>query len=242
MKYMGGKAKISGTIVPIIQKYIDETKPWGYIEPFCGGCNIIDKVKHEHRYASDNQEYLIAFLQNLNRVTELPENVSRELYADVRTDWRKKTGKYEKWYIGAIGFLASYNGRFFDGGYGAMVKTKAGTFRNYYQEAIKNLQEQIPRLNGVKFACSDDELLNTSNAVVYCDPPYPGTKGYTSSSGFDYERFWEWVRKLSVENTVLISCKEAPSDMKCIWEKEVKRTMKSSGETVGATEKLFIAR
>ena len=30
---------------------------------------------------------------------------------------KKDYSVFEKWYIGAVGFLASYNGRFFDGGY-----------------------------------------------------------------------------------------------------------------------------
>lgn len=44
MKYMGSKSKVARHIVPIIQKYIDDNQPWAYIEPFCGGCNIIDKI------------------------------------------------------------------------------------------------------------------------------------------------------------------------------------------------------
>lgn len=39
-----------------------------YIEPFCGGCNIIDKIQCDTKIASDNHKYLIEMFKNLNRV------------------------------------------------------------------------------------------------------------------------------------------------------------------------------
>lgn len=53
MKYMGSKSRIAKDIVPIIQKYIDGNDITEYYEPFCGGCNVIDKIRCEHKYASD---------------------------------------------------------------------------------------------------------------------------------------------------------------------------------------------
>jgi len=47
MVYMGSKAKYAEWIVPILQKAIDDNNVKIYIEPFCGGCNIIDKIKCE---------------------------------------------------------------------------------------------------------------------------------------------------------------------------------------------------
>lgn len=40
---MGSKAKITKYIVPIIQQKIDESGARYYVEPFAGGCNVIDK-------------------------------------------------------------------------------------------------------------------------------------------------------------------------------------------------------
>ena len=45
MKYMGSKSRIAKHIVPIIQEKIKENNIKTYIEPFCGGCNIIDKIQ-----------------------------------------------------------------------------------------------------------------------------------------------------------------------------------------------------
>lgn len=43
---MGSKAKITKYIVPIIQQKIDESGARYYVEPFAGGCNVIDKIKN----------------------------------------------------------------------------------------------------------------------------------------------------------------------------------------------------
>lgn len=45
MKYMGSKAKVARYIVPIIQDHIDRSGFETYLDPFCGGCNIIDKIR-----------------------------------------------------------------------------------------------------------------------------------------------------------------------------------------------------
>ena len=45
---MGSKNRLSKYLAPIIQSYItDETK--GYLEPFVGGANMIDKIKCNNR-------------------------------------------------------------------------------------------------------------------------------------------------------------------------------------------------
>ena len=44
MVYMGSKAKYAESIVPILQKVIDDNNIEIYIEPFVGGANIIDKI------------------------------------------------------------------------------------------------------------------------------------------------------------------------------------------------------
>lgn len=72
---MGSKAKIAKYIVPIIQRKIDESGARYYVEPFAGGCNVIDKIKAEYRIASDSNKYLIALFQHLQDGGELP-NIS----------------------------------------------------------------------------------------------------------------------------------------------------------------------
>lgn len=245
MKYMGSKSRIAKHIVPIIQKYLEENKISTYVEPFCGGCNVIDKISPEiGRIAADKQHYLIEFLKytSENGTGELPKDfVTREHYNEVRRCYNEKDGAYLDWYVGAIGFLASYNGRFFDGGY-AGTSVENGKVRNYYDECKRNIEKQLLSLGGVIFIESDykdlSDKVDLTNCLIYCDPPYAGTKQFSSSKGFNYEHFWQWCRNLSKNNIVLISEENAPEDFECIWQAPVKRTIKTNDKKT-KIEKLF---
>lgn len=237
---MGSKSRVVNDILPIIQQRIDTYGIKTYIEPFCGGCNVIDKVKCEKKIASDNNKYLIAVFKNLNKIQSLPEFIAKEHYSEVRDCFNKSENYFQDWYIGAIGFLASYNGRFFDGGYAGLIKTKTGTIRNYYDEAKRNLLEQIPKLQNVEFIHTDyTHYTDYEGCLFYLDPPYKDVKQYGSSKGFDHDKFWQWVRHLSKKNMVIISEHEAPLDFECIWQQEVKRTI-DNNKRVKVVEKLFV--
>ncbi len=240
MKYMGSKSRIVGEISPIIQSYVDSSEKRFYYEPFCGGCNVIDHITADRRFAADKQKYLIALYRNLDKVCLLPEFITKDHYSDVRTCFNTGNNKYEDWYIGAVGFLASYNGRFFDGGYAGLVNTKAGVQRNYYAEAKRNLEAQIPQLQGISFGCLDyKDTKNITGYVIYCDPPYFGTKQYGASKDFNHKEFWKWVRKMSANNVVLVSEHNAPNDFECIWAQKILRTI-DNNKRVETTEKLFM--
>lgn len=74
MKYMGSKAGVAKYIVPILQKEIDRRHITTYVEPFCGGCNLLDKIQCDQKIASDINPYLIALLQ-------YTQNVGRQVSA-----------------------------------------------------------------------------------------------------------------------------------------------------------------
>lgn len=146
MKYMGSKYRICKYIVPIIQEYIDKNNIKKYWEPFVGGANVIDKIKCAKKVGSDKNKYLIALLNRMKQNGELFEAVSKELYDKARDCFNSQTKEFEDWELGNIGFLASYNGRWFDGGYAkpGFEKTKNGErYRDYYQEAKNNLVKQF---------------------------------------------------------------------------------------------------
>lgn len=82
MIYMGSKNRIAKDLLPIITKYL--TKDRWYVEPFCGGCNMIDKVNHNKRIANDYNKYLIALFKALQDGVELPTYISKEEYNSVR--------------------------------------------------------------------------------------------------------------------------------------------------------------
>ena len=248
MKYMGSKSRIAKQIVPIIQSYIDENNIKIYYECFCGGCNVIDKINCDNKYASDIHRYLIALLKRVQSDGSLYESVSRELYNKARDAVKNvDTSDFEDWQIGNIGFLASYNGRWFDGGYSkpGYEKTKKGErYRDYYKEAKQNLLNQAESLKDIQFNCCDYKNIfnildnNNDQILIYCDPPYQGTKQYANAKEFDYDEFWETMREWSKKHIVLISEEHSPDDFECIWQQEVSRSIKASDKSK-SVEKLF---
>jgi DNA adenine methylase len=246
MKYMGSKSRIAKYIVPIIQKYIDDNNVTKYVEPFVGGANVIDKIQCKERYGFDKNKYLIALLKRVQSEKPLHESVGRELYSNVRSEYKLPSCQFEDWEVGNVGFLASYNGRWFDGGYAqsGYEKTKTGErFRDYYQEAKNNLLTQSINFKDIVFNECDYldavELPYDCDSVIYCDPPYAGTKQYANATSFDNVKFWGTMREWSKHNIVLISEQNAPDDFKCIWEQEVSRSIKATDKSK-SVEKLFI--
>lgn len=240
MKYMGSKAKIAKYILPYIHSYIMSNNIKLYIEPFIGGANMIDKVQCQRKVGSDIDRHLVALLNHVKNGGALPEDISFDLYKDVRTN--RNTGKYQDWFVGAVEFLASFNGRGFTGGYAkpSYETKKDGTkiLRNYYQECKRNILKQAENLRNVEIYQGSYEMYsNVRGALIYCDPPYKDTKAYNNS--FDHDKFWEWVRQMSNYNMVLVSEETAPADFDIIWQQSIKRTINASDKKI-STEKLFI--
>ena len=240
MKYMGSKSRVKKNIVPILQRIIDKYNITIYVEPFVGGCNIIDSIRCDKRIANDISTPLIELFKGLLNGKELPLEINREHYSDVRK--HKDDDTYEEWYKGMVGFLSSYNGRYFDGGYAGKVITKTGKVRDYYGEAKRNIQAQIPFLKDVEFFNMDYRKLNIpTGSLIYCDIPYKNTKQYSANKDFNHEEFWQWVRDMSKNNIVIVSELQAPDDFVVIWEQEVTRTQ-DNRKREKSIEKMFIYR
>ena len=243
MVYQGSKNRISKYLLPIIHKYIEENNINTYVELFCGGCNLIDKVKCKNKIACDYNEDLIALLKYAKYDTELsiaPSDCSFEHYKEVREDREHKM--YSQEYRALIGYMASYGGRYFDGGYG---RDKKGG-RTIYKERLANFKKQAPLFKDIDFYCGDYKKINIDrfkNCLFYLDPPYKDTKQY-SKNVIDYDEFYNFCEKLAENNIVLISEYNMPIDrFECIWSKDVKCLQKSDRK-VGEdrTEKLFICK
>lgn len=235
MKYMGSKNKIAKDIIPIILDGRKENQ-W-YIEPFCGGLGTFDKVDG-NRLACDNNKYLITMWQGLQQNKERPIYITKELYSDARTEFNNKTNiKFSDFGIGWIGWMASFNGRFFDGGYSGTVGK-----RDYINEQIRNTEKQIPLIKGAVFESGDyreTSMLYPDNSIIYCDIPYKGTKQYATSRDFNYESFYNWCRSMKkLGHKVFVSEYNAPEDFICVWEKEVTNSMNPT-KTYKPVEKLY---
>ena len=221
MVYVGSKNRYAKYIVPILQKCIDDNKINTYIEPFVGGGNVIDKITCPNRIGSDNNKYLIALMQNLDKVKEqieleleIPEIcVTHSEYNHIK----KHKEQYEDWFVGYVGFIDSFGGKFFGGFSGYSEKIE----RNYHKEKAKNLYKQIPLLKNIEFIEQDYSNIEVKNCVIYCDPPY---KDYKTSdiynANFDTENFFNWCRKQSKYNHVFVSESIIPDDFEIVWKYE----------------------
>ena len=239
---MGSKNRIAKYIIPIL---LNERKDGQfYVEPFCGGCNLIDKVGG-NRIASDKNKYLIAMFKSLYEdfsILSYTSHIDRDLYNDVRRSMNENNGKYSDSFIGWIGFMASYNGKFFDGGYsGHNVKG-----RDYISEQIKNTLRQIKNIKNTSldskflFVNSSYESLEIpEKSIIYCDIPYRNTTKYITSIDFNYEHFYSWCHEQKNNgHTIFISEYNMPEEFKCVWEMEITNSL-SLKNTHKNTEKLY---
>ena len=219
MRYMGSKRKLWKYISPIVLK--DRKPNQFYVEPFCGGCNSLSQVNGK-RIAADINVYLIAMLKSLIKGENQIYPITKEIYNDVRNCYRCNNSRYSLSEIGWVGFMASYNGRFFDGGFsGNNVKVNGG-LRNYIDECISDILQQLENLKGVDFrCCSYDNLSIQEESIIYCDPPYKDTKRYDTID-FDYDKFYNWCFEQSkLGNKVFISEYNMPESFKEVWSMEV---------------------
>lgn len=150
--------------MPIIQKCIDDNNVKIYYEPFVGGANMIDKIKCENRIGNDIHKELIAMFREIQNGWEIPLHISEEEYNKVRNNKES----YPDYYIGLIGFNATFGSKYF-GGYARGFKADKITPRDIPNEALRNLSEQIPKIQNIKFICGDyrnNEYSNLKNAVI----------------------------------------------------------------------------
>lgn len=258
MKYMGSKNKIQAEILPIILEDIDKFE--FYIEPFCGGLGTMDKVPDTiKKIANDYNPFLIAMWKGLQMGLDKPMEIPKTLYDEYRNKFNLLKNHYnnvryvvnepinkawdssiedkfkEYFLIGWIGYMGSFNGRFYDGGYSGKTAT-----RDYVNEQIKNTLKQVPLLTNIRFTTYDyKELTYPRNSIVYCDIPYSDTKQYSFSKDFDYKKFWNWtfVMKKCGYN-IFVSEYKAPDNFKCVWSRTVTNSLNTT-KTYKPVEKLF---
>lgn len=239
MKYMGSKARHAKHILPIILK--DRKPDQWYVEPFVGGANVIDKVLG-NRIAADINPYVVAMLTALSKGWNPPQEIDKSTYNKHRKMYYQSDMR-DAHLTGYIGVNGSYNGRFYDGGYAGLTKTKDGKERNYPLEAYYNVIKQAPFLAGVEFICSSYiDLEIPDSSIIYCDPPYQNSKEYRAGSVLP-DQFWQWCRDKSEDgHRVFVSEYEAPNDFVCVWEKRVSSSLTKDTGAKKATEKLFTQR
>lgn len=253
MKYLGSKSRIAHDILPIM---LDGMKSGDiFVDAFCGGCNLLDKVpRYFHRIGNDKNEYLILMWkylliqENYEKTLEgyrsalFPRTITPTMYRDFRNQYHAiekgydNPPEYRRAQIGWYGFMGSFNGRFFDGGYSGHNVNG----RDYIEEQIRNTLKQVPKLSGVEWHSHEYYDIPIPNqATIYCDIPYKDTKQYTTSKNFDYQRFYQWCRQMKEqEHRVFVSEYQMPEDFKLVWEKQITNSMNTK-KTYKPVERLF---
>lgn len=249
MQYLGGKNKIKKYIAEIINNEIFRRKVkdsetncgnnqqlYGgggttFVSLFCGSCVIESLINADKKILNDKHEYLIAMYKALQNGYELPENLTKEEYYNI-----KANKDNDKALAGFVGFGCSFGGKWF-GGY-----AKNSTNTNYCKQSKTSVLKTMQGLNNATFICSDyKDVEIPANAIIYADPPYMNTTQYSNSKNFDCNEFWDYMRQLSKDHIVFISEENAPEDFKCVWSKEVKRVLDVNKTNIQSkTEKLFV--
>ena len=260
MQYLGGKSKISKEIASLINNVLTALGgglheiPWRevthfntalecreydirererervFVSLFCGSCAIESKVNADVKILNDKHPYLIAMWKALQDGWIPPEEISKEQYKYI------KEHKDEDMALsGFVGFGCSFGGKWF----GGLAANKRGD--NYCRRANKSVLKDMGGLQNATFLCLDyKDVEIPQGAIVYADPPYDKTTGY-SLGDFDSNEFWDYARKLSETNIVLVSEEKAPDDFVSIWSKEQRRTIDNvNSNTFVRTENLFV--
>jgi DNA adenine methylase len=230
MIYVGSKSKLTKELLPIILK--DRKEGQWYVEPFAGGMNMISEVSG-NRIANDLHTPLIEMWKALIEGWRPGGVYTREEYNYIK-DNREEFPEHE---LGWVGFTCSFKGIYM-GGFADESVTRDKVIRNYQIELANNILNHIPKMKDVVFCNkSYNELEIPEGSIIYCDPPYIGTKEYDGSS-FNHEKFWDWVRfKDNEGHNIFVSEYTAPKDFRVVWEKDLITTLSNSSQN--RTEKLF---
>lgn len=224
MRYFGGKSRLGKQIATHINLLCGVIE--NYYEPFCGMCSVFENINAKNKYGFDLHKDLILLLNAVNDGWIPPTSISEDEYNILK--------KAEPSALrGFVGFGCSNSGKFF-GGY-----ARDKTDRNYAQNAYNSIMKKVKKFENVTFKNQPYDSLNTKNSVIYCDPPYNNTTGFTVGK-FDSNEFWQWVRDTSKENIVIVSEYNAPEDFNVIWEKSVKTDMNNNKNgKINRVEKLY---
>ena len=234
MYYMGGKARLAKHIAPIVNEALKNSNGV-LVEPFCGGCNLTTHFKGKV-IANDLNKNLIALFKEAINGRKFPAFVSREMHEEA------KNGNLDDALTAYVGFCASYRGKYLAGYIGNNRPTTRGRIINDQRDAINSFLRTVDGLRSMEdlefSSLPYYDLEIKEGSVVYCDPPYFGTAGY-STGIFDHERFWKWAEAISEHSTVFVSEYTTLSDFFVpVWEKDIDVLM--SPKAKKSTEKLFI--
>lgn len=220
--YPGGKKRIGKEIAETIINYVSREvengfKLKGYCEPFCGMLGVyqyVPELMHDAGFkklkyiASDRNPYIIKLWKGLQNGWIPPSKCTEaEFYRYKQQNNESLKGIF-------CGFAGSFQGVFRCVYYN---KNNVPLLKEHCVEIATKLKN-VNIIEGTY-----DIHNNLEGYILYCDPPYKDTPNryhiknkYATS--FDYNKFTEWIKKVSQYNIVFVSeytkpCKGA----KQIW-------------------------
>jgi len=229
MRYVGGKSAIARDLVRVIERYRHSRSVW--IEPFVGGGAVLSVAAKYYPtcYAYDLHPDLILMYQALQHGWQPPTAVSEDEYKALRPAEPSALR-------GFVGFGCSFGAKWF-GGY---ARGKGRNFARESHDDLRRMKLDDVQFTQVSFFDLDWSQFNPSDCVIYCDPPYSNTTGY-SVGGFDHAAFWtacEYLHGLGF--LVVVSEYNAPDHWHHVWQKDVPLSLCIATIDNARQERLFM--
>jgi DNA adenine methylase len=207
IKWSGSKRPIA---LEIISSFPEEIET--YYEPFCGGCSVLFSLLHSEktvkRYVcSDLNLDLISLWNEIKNnpdvVIENYETMWHELsalsiadrkkyFGMVRERFNKEKSPYDFMFImrTTTNGMPRYNlsGDFNN----SFHVTRGGINPKEFSKVIIDWNKKLVENNVEFVGQSYENVVSKEGDVVYCDPPYAGTKGMYYGT-IDYDALWEWI-------------------------------------------------
>lgn len=237
MQYMGGKAGVARRIVQAILSDTDNRSNW--FEPFVGGGNVLEHAAphFDSSTAMDAHQDLIMMWSAVRDGWRPSERVSRERYETLRHAEPSPERGY-------VGFGTSFGGKWFGGFSGDHDRSGTRDPLSVVSARTVCRQGSVFEAAGVTFQQAlFGDVAPDPGSVVYCDPPYAGTTGY-STGAFDHESFWKTLEAWSESCDVYVSEYTGPESVSVatVWSHEKRNVLKSSDNRASGSEKLFKVR
>ena len=227
MQYLGGKYRVAPKFKPVINEIVPGDLPiW---DAFCGGLGFAEAFPERDLLCTDVNPWLINLYTAWGAGWRPPEGLNKGIYNEY-----KRTKPENDPLTAFLGFGCSFAGKWFAG----WAANKKGT--DYAAQCVRALDRAFTRERQIAFARLNFLEESSTIPIVYCDPPYKGTKGYAAAAGFDHVKFWKRCALLVERGQhVFVSEQIAPPDWGCVWEKDRKSTTDIGVSKKLVTERLF---
>jgi DNA adenine methylase len=236
--YHGGKQRIGKEIASVIYDVstIFERefgfKIKGYCEPFCGMLGVYqhiiplferDKPRLQYKSGDVNGSVIKMWKEAQKGWNPPAKIISKEEYDKLR---KEKDSAKKGFYCCVNSFRGVFCGSYFTHNISRI------------QHSSNNIQIISQICRNVKFEEKPYERFShLKNYIIYCDPPYGNTRQLYINN-FDTDKFWEWCKRMSKDNIVIVSEYSSPSGF-LIWEKKSDHVSYQEVKT-DKSEKLFL--